>query len=102
MIKLSTKNLNFAIGEADETVTTLGGFRICAFVDSENYNFIQEASSKYGLDETIFIYGWVSVQKIGLNALKITVIENATDKDRNIKIQLNNGNYYDYITVTQN
>lgn len=100
MIKLSKDILNFSMSAGSETITTLGDFVIFAFVDSENYSHIQDARNSSDDDKTVFTYDWISVQKLG-KAIKVMVTENTTNNDRRIKIKLNQGNYFGYVTVIQ-
>lgn len=101
-IGLSKKELVFDRTNNIENITTRGtAWKICSFVDIKDYTFIQNAESNTGTDTTIFTYDWISVLKIGLNGLKISVSENTTGKERAIAIQLEAEDYFDYVHIVQ-
>lgn len=101
-IGLSKKELVFDRTNNIENITTRGtAWKICSFVDIKDYTFIQNAESNTGTDTTIFTYDWISVLKIGVNGLKISVSENTTGKERAIAIQLEAEDYFDYVHIVQ-
>lgn len=103
-IKLSTRNAEFT-AKADSTIITTEGN--WWWIDSVNvneesdFNFYNNAdidleSDNYSITEDCFL-----IERRDQNTLFIKIDQNTTSKERIVKINLQAGNYFDGITITQ-
>ena len=103
IIKLSTSNVEFGAGTDSVTITTEGDWwwiNDISFEDSTYFYYHREdlnlESDSYLIKEEGFI-----VERRDKNTLFVKLGENNTGKERILKITLEAGNYFDYVSIKQ-
>lgn len=100
-IQLSTKTVEFDKHKNSVTISTKGdGWWIVGVsVNEETFGIprtINIESDNYIFKENCFV-----VEKKNNNTLSIEIEENTTNVERTMVIQLEAGDYFDYVTITQ-
>lgn len=99
-IKLSTRRADFSATNDSITITTKGAlWLINDILVNGNYlifNPVETEKENFAING-----GWFSIEKCDNTQLKVRVSENTSAEERNIKIVLESGGYFDHIDVNQ-
>lgn len=99
-IKLSTRKADFSASNDSIIITTKGTWWWVNDISvNGNYLVFNPVETE---KENFAINGdWFSIERCDNQKLIVRVSENRSSKDRNIKITLEAGDYFDYIDVNQ-
>jgi hypothetical protein len=102
-IKLSTKNVDFAVNTDSVTISTEGSWWWIdgiSFEDSTYMYYLREdinlESDSYLIKENDFV-----VERRDKNTLFVKIFENNTGKERTLTITLEAGDYFDRVYINQ-
>lgn len=99
-IKLSTRKADFSAANDSIVITTMGTWWWVNDISvNGNYLIFNPVETE---KENFSIHGdWFSIERCDNQKLIVRVSENRSKRDRNIKITLEAGDYFDYIDVNQ-
>ncbi|PXV69134.1 hypothetical protein CLV62_101403 [Dysgonomonas alginatilytica] len=99
-IKLSTRKADFSAAKDSVIITTKGTWWWVNDISvNGNYLIFNPIETE---KENFAIHGdWFSIERCDNQKLIVRVSENRSSEDRNIKITLEAGDYFDYIDVNQ-
>lgn len=99
-IKLSTRRADFSATNDSIIITTKGAlWLVNDILVNGNYlifNPVETEKENFAINA-----GWFSIEKYNNTQLKVRVSENTSAEERNIKIVLESGGYFDHIDVNQ-
>lgn len=99
-IKLSTRRADFSATNDSIIITTQGAlWLVNDILVNGNYlifNPVETEKENFAINA-----GWFSIEKYNNTQLKVRVSENTSTEERNIKIVLESGGYFDHIDVNQ-
>lgn len=99
-IKLSTKAVEFNALADSVTVTTGGGWWL-AYISVNNVNMNELNGINGRSDNFIINHDWFVIERQNKNTLFIKVAENQNIEPRILTVGLQNGDYWDRVTITQ-
>lgn len=101
-IKLSTRTVDFDINRGSSVVTTgKQGWWFGSVEIAGKHYYPEHTGNNPGEELTAITAEWLTVRKTDGKTILVFVEKNLTEADRSAVIVLQNGNYFDRITVTQ-
>lgn len=94
-IKLSTRSVEFDKGSNSATITTKNNKWWFSSISTDGI----EEPIHY--EETVYNSEWFTIEKTEEGKIIISVEENDSNKERQFRLILQNGNYFDYVSVKQ-
>lgn len=94
-IKLSTRSVEFDKSSNSATITTKNNKWWFSSISTDG---IEEPIHH---EETVYNSEWFTIEKTEEGKIIISVKENDSNKERQFRLILQNGNYFDYVSVKQ-
>ncbi len=102
-IKLSAKNFEFG-AKVDSVIITTGGdwwWIDEISIDDSTFSYYNNENVNFKLDSYSIVENSFVIERRDKNTLFIKLEENITGKERVMRIGLQAGNYFDYVTIKQ-
>lgn len=91
----------FGSNKASQSITTKTQHWVLSGFYDENYKEVKPIEYTSEFITSSFVYEWVTVKRTGEKQISLSVDDNTTNKQRSLKVGINSGDCWNYVTLIQ-